>query len=1180
MREKIVAISKGEIEYELVKLQLSRSELRLVVVAGTEVTESFTIKNVRGTKVKGFLCSEDFSIPFTPVFCGEENTITYTISAKHKVPGESMKGVIHIVTDCGQADLPYHIEVVAPVLRDNQGVINDYYLLKNRICMDYEAGAALFHAPEFKEVFLFRDEAGVLMYEQLVKHNTRLQSMEEFLIAEEKKETVHFKVDGVRPCYEIDSDAEAEYALKLSTQTWGTIGIHIISEDGLVVPGKSMVFSDSFIGGQAVIPFIIKGERLKRGKRSVKLIFESVYDRQEIVITVRRKNENVIFQQKRYEKKCIWAFGKNLLNWKLGNISEQEFAENLKMLLPVFEKGTENVAGFLRDYCIVKISEIQKEEEEKAEAVLSASQMKERPQYGAAESDILEYLVGLAFVAEHCECKDEREKIVAIIRAFYENGYERCEIFYILLQLDSYYQSISAQTVFEEICRYLKNGCRSPLMYLEALKYYQKDLSMIHDLEPVHANIIYFGIKEGVLGKEFTVTLNLLSERIQQFSYIVFSSLTLQYKKYQFDDTLHAICSMLIRCERTGKEYFPWFALGVEKRLRITELFEYYMYSLNREEDIVLSNSILTYFQYENHLSEPLKAFLYCYILKHKEQIPSIYESYRQTIWEFARKKAAAEKINKDLGYIYEQMLGAEEIRNGLVSILPSIMFRHLLICRNSHMKQVVVIYPEVTKEESYPLIDGQTVIDLYTPDAQIYFIDQEGHYYAKSVEYTLEKLTKLDDYAMLCFESGSNDKRLLIHLLSKAMKNYPMKLSQAVLCRLISKMHILRSSWQGKVMYSLYEFAKEHKDEEFLLQVLEELDLSLIKPERRPACIDDCIRKGLFEKAWSGIEILGPEGCDKEQLLLLATWYIKKGDSKCTPFSQKLCYYLYRSHTYNASILEYLLKFYMGRTEPLFQLYEDAIKQEVSIEESMMERILAEVLFVGESPELYEGLCLTYIQSGKNRILAKAVQNYFAYQYLTAKCRISEELFANLKKEAAIRENNLIILAVLKRYSEQRDLTEGELYFIDYQLSRLVKEGIIMKFMKNFSGRIELPFAVLQGILVEHYSNTVLPVNLLIEYGDGVKTVPMRKILPGIFCKEFLLFEGEALSYTIVEEETGKEMPKRRLPAQVGNGEGSFFAMVNEMLHEKDTNPERCKEICQKIKRYKEMARKLFQPF
>ena len=89
-----------------------------------------------------------------------------------------------------------------------------------------------------------------------------------------------------------------------------------------------------------------------------------------------------------------------------------------------------------------------------------------------------------------------------------------------------------------------------------------------------------------------------------------------------------------------------------------------------------------------------------------------------------------------------------------------------------------------------------------------------------------------------------------------------------------------------------------------------------------------------------------------------------------------------------------------------------------------------------------------------------------------------------------------------------------------------------------------------------------------------------MRKILPGIFCKEFLLFEGEALSYTIVEEETGKEMPKRRLPAQVGNGEGSFFAMVNEMLHEKDTNPERCKEICQKIKRYKEMARKLFQPF
>ena len=43
---------------------------------------------------------------------------------------------------------------------------------------------------------------------------------------------------------------------------------------------------------------------------------------------------------------------------------------------------------------------------------------------------------------------------------------------------------------------------------------------------------------------------------------------------------LHAICSILIRGSQRGKELFPWFAKGVEADVRLTRLYDYYLYTL------------------------------------------------------------------------------------------------------------------------------------------------------------------------------------------------------------------------------------------------------------------------------------------------------------------------------------------------------------------------------------------------------------------------------------------------------------------------------------------------------------------------------------------------------------------------------------------------------------------------
>ena len=44
---------------------------------------------------------------------------------------------------------------------------------------------------------------------------------------------------------------------------------------------------------------------------------------------------------------------------------------------------------------------------------------------------------------------------------------------------------------------------------------------------------------------------------------------------------LQEVCSLLIKGSKTGPDAFTWYQMGVESHLRITNLYEYYMASVD-----------------------------------------------------------------------------------------------------------------------------------------------------------------------------------------------------------------------------------------------------------------------------------------------------------------------------------------------------------------------------------------------------------------------------------------------------------------------------------------------------------------------------------------------------------------------------------------------------------------------
>ena len=1173
MKDKILALARGEFEFEPVKLQLSKKELRLVVVSDREVSDTFTISNVRGTKVKGFITAKEQVTVEPQTFLGEETEITVTFSAQNMSEGSCIKGELCIITDCGEEKIPYTVEVKAPVLADKKGEISDFHVFQERIDENPEDAALLFHSPAFKNVLLYRNQPDTFLYEHLVKRNSKLHSLDEFMVATGRKKTYHFRISQTRFEYDLKTE-DVKEKVTLLANTWGAACIHVYTNDKFIEPETDVIWSDDFEKDKFELNFKVSAKRLKDGKHIGKLYLKTPYQKEEITVIVRKKTSIMPVEDYIHEKKYLWAVYRNYLNYKMGRIREEEYLNNIKMALDELSRSENPVVCYLRAYYQAKMNMIE-DCEEFAGRVAKCP----RPEYSADAKEVIKYLLGLYIKSIYTKSEEDKKLVALEARDYYENGYHLWPIFYLLMQVEERYQTLPPKLLLEEVNVFLDQGCHSPLLYLEAVKIYQKDSSLLHQLTKTNIQVLYWGTKEELFDKEFAVSLSFLAEHIHTYSEVVYRTLLLQYKKYRLDDTLHSICSMLIRCEKMEREYFPWFALGVQKRLRITELFEYYMYTFGTESEEKIPQTVITYFQYENHLNDKIKAYLYARIIKDRLEKPDNFTAYEAIMRAFAIEQVKAKKMNKNLGVLYETLLKRDDIKDEIALCLPEIMFKQHLICKNENMEGVYIVHLETEEAKYYPIIGGQAHVDIYTPNYQVYFVDSDNRYYVKTVDYKLSPMMNLENFAINCFENGSDDEGLLLHLLSKIQKRFNMKQQDAIICHMITKKGMLCDYYQGKTVLSLFDYYEENHDDGILRQLLEEMDLSVIKDDRRSEMIECMITFHLSEKAYEAVEAYGYRDCDKKRLLEIVQWKIRQEDTEYDSLLLNMCHYLYENGTKSDETVGYLQQYFMGPLKQVFEIFSDSWLKELPIEDEVCEKLLAQVLFVGENPTSYYQIFYDYYVKGINRILVKAFLSYIAYQYIVEKVDITEDILLILQKEAASTDSRVMHLAILKRYTKEPELRDEQKEYIDYHVSRLVKEGIIMKFMQEFKGKVTLPYIVENSVLIEYHINTKLPVNLLVHNEEGeTKTYQMKEVFPGVFVKEFLLFAGEEFRYQVYAEETGKKTRRAPLKANLTrNDNNSFYSLVNHMLETKDT--EDYQKACLEYEKYQQISKALLRP-
>lgn len=1180
MKEKVLSLAKGNFIYKAPELVLTPDKLEMQVVAGECTTETFVLENQRGTKMKGFGSAEAPELNFLPVFHAEKNELKLEVNARELVPGECLKGEIHLVTECGEAELPYEIRIVSPELEDEKGTVHDYHALREGIQENPENGAALFHNPNFEEVFLYRDEAGKILYHHLIHKNTKLQSMEEFLAAMGKKKAIRFDMEHVPSGqtkeieYELQG-TDIQDSLKIRINTWGSTGIRVRSTADFIEPGLHVLWTDDFAGGKDILEYTIRADKVRAGRQTGSLILESLYERKEIRITVHNVLGATARKVKRARKAALASLYRTYLSYHEERIEKAEFQAMLRKNQAVIEKISPDYQLPVMGYIPVILRD-QKE-------ILDFYQETEPIPVPTLDADIKEienYILIEYIKYLYTKREEDRVQVSRLLEGYRDNGTNSILLFWLRLHVDERYRSLRLKE--EDIREQLEQGWNSPLLYSEMMKCFQKDPSLITTLSRVTLSTVSYGLKVGMITEEIAVAISFLAERVPKFEPVVFDILEKLYLRFHMVDTLRSICSLLIRNEMRDRKYFPWFAKGVEEHLRLTDLYEYFMYTMDYSTTFTLPDSVISYFQYENHLNSHCKAFLYAYIVKKKKEQPENFRLYGTPIREFALQQLGRHRISEDIGVIYEGLFKEGNIRDSVAKNLPYVMFTELLTCYDDQMESVVVVHTEMKEEVTYQLDGGQALIQIYTPNVQLFFVDRNGYYYSGTIDYSRQKLLHLDKFARACYENGSDHIGLLAHLAVKAMRGARLEAGQAAILHKAANVGCFRDYTNGKLLLRLYDYYKEKKETALLLEVLDAISPERIKRERLGEVATDCIYHGMYDKAEKMLTRYGIQGCEKKALAMLILEKVQERGGEFVPKLVKWAVYLYQEHYYEQGTLHYLLQYYMGRTETLTSIYKKCLEiPEIIIEDGAKERLLGQVLFTGTNPAPYERLFLEYYENGSNRVLVKAFLSAYAYDYLVGKIELSEEVFVKIEKEAFYEKEKVMVLATLKYYSNARSFAKKQQEFIELNLERYASEGLVLAFMKEFIGKTAVPYEIENTVLIQYTSGTDKGVYLYVSTPEGkYEAEPMKQVFDGIYTKELLLFEGEEKNCYIYEEESGErtaEMVVRR-PENSGGSPG-FFQMVNQMIEAKNKGDmEMYEQLRGQYERERGVAAKLFK--
>ena len=1157
MQDIIQQILEGKIGFEIGSLDFSCTKIELTLQPGETYEGSFQIKVHGGAYTTGRVTSSDIRMEcLCREFAGSSEEIAFCFHGEQLQAGDVVKGNFYVVSNQGEYSLPFAVTVSDSMPESSCGTIKSLLHFTNLAKASWEEAVRLFYSPDFLKLLPGNDRQYYALYRGLSSCEGNEQNVDRFLTAIHKKHPLDYLL--TEPQLELeDPTGVAELEIGLTRNGWGAVSLQVAVEGEFLFTEKQTITDDDFMGSSCRLPVFVDSSMLHGGRNLGCVTLFDMEHTLTVPVTVHCGRRRAAAARNGRERKRIyvqlmeayqamrlkqistpaWLKESDKLAETLVTMDEQDVGARLFQAQLLITNQRYHEAGWLLEHARVLLEQ----------------------GAGSYETDpaVLEaYYLYLSTLIRQDEAY--AAQAAERIRRIYNEYPGQWRVAWLLLYLEDYRTPGSKWSFLEKQFGY---GCSSPVIYIEALNLLNLNPALLRRLGDFELRVLAYANKKDAITPQLLEQMYYLAGRVKEYSPGLFTILHSCYERQPDERVLKEICTLLIKGNKVSPEAFCWYQRGVEAELRITKLYEYYMMTLDLDSEVALPKPVLLYFSYQNDLDYAHSAYLYRYVVEHRDEYGELYAAYYQQMEGFVLEQIQKGRMNRDLAYLYRELLTDAMIGEQTAEQLSRMIFAQEIRLSHPGIRSVVVCQPGNLMETVYPVSNERAWVALYGSDCLVLLEDGNGCRYVREIPYTMDKLMAPGHYIRKIAQQVVNSPELDLYLSgSGELLEEPSERQEARWLRIWRCEEIepgVRREACLKLMSTYYETDRTQKLDRFL----EELPGELLGRRERQEAVRYMVIRGSYDQAYRWLCHYGLYGLDKRIMVHLVGRMIEKQEYTRDEQLLQLAEMIFHSKKYDGTILRYLCLHYQGISGELRNIWKAARAFDVDCYE-LSERLLVQLLvsgaYVGEQEEIFA----YYVAQGPKQEIEAAYLARNAYDYFVKGKAVQQEIFREIMRLYQRQEplQKVCRLAFVRYYAgNQQEVTEEIRQTAREFIVGLLEEGIRLKDFLAYQGmEQELGFLMEKTIIEYHgHPDSVVRIHYLRSQengsGDIYVTEEMQPVYGGICSKEFLLFFGESLQYYIMEErgrveqlmESGK---LQRSDMGTREREGRFYR-INDML-------------------------------
>ena len=1153
MKKRMEQLTTGKFEYIVPDLRVSDEEIAITIPEMSDHQGNFFFGAEDSSMIKGMLFSDNRRIILSrDSFSGNAISVFYRIDANGLLSGDECTGNVTICSDLGEKKIAFKVTIESKEVKTSQGSLRDLGQFATLAESNYKEAFRLYTKDSFKQLLKGESLRYEELYRGLSKNPVTYQNMEEFLIATGQKEAIEISVDRTKKEH-LNLESSSKDTIYVNKNTWGHLRLDIEVTGDFLTVEKKIVTAEDFIGSVYSLEYVISREALKETKHHGKIYIKSVYETLVVDIVASAAREYEI-RSNRFEKTIKADMTRDYLMLQVKKQDYRTWKERIdRHLKQLKEAGCFDLQHRLYEVYTYYVAD----NAPKTLDTMSALKGQTFTPDEYEEEGLYLYLskqTGLL--------SGEYIDVPARVDVLYRKHQDSFMLLWLLLRVSEEFAQNSTKQLFM-LERQYEMGCNSPFLYLEAIKIIIANESLLKKLSPFIIQTLNFARKYDMLTEQMVMRITYLSIHEKRFNENLYRILEDCYYKYPSKDVLETICKYIMLGNPRNKEYFKWYQLGVEEDIRITRLYEFYVETFDKNEQITLPQEVKLYFAYNNTLGANKKAFVYANIIKDKDADLQMYQRYTDIIQDFTKKSLAEHKINEDYAVIYQEFL--EHIDdNETATNAAKVAFTHRLYCDDDKIRNVIVCHGPLIEERVYPCIDKVAFIDIYTEDAQIIFEDAHHQRFAATVAYNQQKLFDNRKIIEQCVWQDVAVDGLLLNICGNDLRRTDVNIRNLGSMGHAALSEGFTKEYRQEARYKLLNYYDKHAEDSTINDYLSKINYQEFYKTDPEMMVDILVRRRFTHEAFALVCDLGYEKVSVTTLFKLCRTMIIDTEFIENEELIDLAYFCLIRDKYDSVILSYLQDNYIGTVEAMMKINEKLAGFDLdtyAIEE--------EILLLAMYSRVYDPGLSMVLESykshrGKENII-RAFLAFLSYGYFIGDIRIDRFVFKSLEElfESGEGDDTIISLALLKRYRYCYKLTEEQQSNVVKILEKCREENLRFALFAKLPRECTKSFQIQDKIFIEEIAppnaNVTLHYSLGRE-GDEVKYIqePLTNNYHGIYTREFLLFYGEQLDWymTIENDDEKRETEKKTITMNRTSGDGgSKYQMINQMLADRRLN-------------------------